>query len=327
MTTKTSISVEKLLEKLITSESMPTIQELSAFSDLSRADWQLVRAQWSAIPEDRRYQTLLSLVEWSYENLDLLLGRLLRIALDDASDRVRSVAIRGLWEDTEEDLIGPLIHMLHNDPSLIVRREAANALGVFILAGELEELDAAQAMRVEEALLAILHNETEPLEVQCRALESLAFSGEAGMRQLIEDAYYSPYEEMQLSALVAMGRSADTRWRATVRTELDNPAPAVRAEAARACGELDATAALGELLELLSDEDKRVRLAAIFALGRIGGKDAIEALEAMALSEDEDEIAAAELALEEASLYEEIGELPGFEEYEDDWDDEEDEDW
>jgi HEAT repeat protein len=216
--------------------------------------------------------------------------------------------------------------MLLNDPSQPVRAAAAAALGPFILAGELEEIDAAQAMRAEEALLAILHSETEPLEVQCRALESLAFSGEAGMRQLIEDAYYSPYEEMQLSALVAMGRSADTRWRETARTELENPSSAIRAEAARACGELEASAALNDLFGLLADEEKAVRLAAIFALGRIGGKEAIEALEAMALSEDTDEEEAAQVALEEATFFGDEDAIPLFDEQDDDWD-EDDEDW
>ncbi|MEZ4718856.1 MAG: hypothetical protein R2851_22585 [Caldilineaceae bacterium] len=32
------------------------------------------------------------------------------------------------------------------------------------------------------------------------ALESLAYSGEIAMRQLIEDAYYAPEEEMRISA-------------------------------------------------------------------------------------------------------------------------------
>ncbi len=46
-------------------------------------------------------------------------------------------------------------------------------------------------MRAEESLLAVLNNEEEPLEVRRRALESIAYSSEAGVRQLIEDGYYS----------------------------------------------------------------------------------------------------------------------------------------
>ena len=322
MTTKATLSVENLLQKLITEDRMPSLQELNVLSDLSRPDWQRVRGLWSAIPEERRYKALQLLVDESYEELQVQLGRLLRVALEDDSDRVRQMAIQGLWEDASEDLIGPFVQMLLNDPSQSVRAAAAAALGTFMLAGELEEVDASQAMRAEEALLAVLHSDTEALEVQCRALESVAFSGEVGVRQLIEDGYYSPYEEMRISSLIAMGRSADTRWRGAARAELESPTPEVRAEAARACGELEARAALSELLALLSDEEKSVRLAAIFALGRIGGQDAEDALAAMCLSDDTDEVEAAENALDEITFYGDADAIPLFDENEPDWDDE-----
>lgn len=325
MTTKTSISVDKLLQRLIADENPPSIEELGALSDLTRSDWQHVREFWSAIPEERRWHTVKNLVEASYADIQLELGRFLRVAMEDESPRVRAIAIHGLWEDTGEDLIGPLVQILNHDPSVPVQAAAAAALGAFVLAGELEEIDSVQAMRAEEALLTILHSETAPLEVQCRALESIAFSGEAGVRQLIEDAYYSPYEEMQISALVAMGRSADIRWRATVQTELENSSPQVRAEAARACGELEARAALEDLLVLLTDEEKNVRLAAIFALGRLGGQDAEDALDVMLASEDEDEVRAAEEALEEIVFFGKADEIPLYDESESDWDEEEDE--
>jgi hypothetical protein len=325
VTTRTSISVDKLLQKLITDENPPSLQELSAFSDLSIPGWQRVRGLWSAIPEARRWQTVKALVEAGYADIQLELGRFLRVAIEDESDRVRAIAIHGLGEDVGEDLISPFIHMLNYDPSAQVRAAAATGLGAFVLAGELEEIDSIQAMRAEEALLSVLHSETEPLEVQCRALESVAFSGEAGVRQLIEDAYYSPYEEMQISSLVAMGRSADTRWRATAQTELENSSPQVRAEAARACGELEARAAVEDLLVLLTDEEKSVRLAAIFALGRLGGRDAEDALNTMLLSDDEDEVEAAEEALEEVVFFGKADEIPLYDEVEADLDEDEDE--
>ncbi|MEZ4635670.1 MAG: HEAT repeat domain-containing protein [Caldilineaceae bacterium] len=324
MTTKTSLSVEKLLEKLITDETPPTLQDLSAFSDLSRSNWGRVREMWSAIPEQRRFEAVQLLVEAAYEDIQLQLGRLLRVALEDDSERVRAVAIAGLWEDTSEDLIGPLVQTLHNDPSQIVRGLAAGALGPFILGGELEEIDAAQAMRAEEALLAVLRNDEEPLSVQCQALESLSFSGEAGVRQLIEDAYYSPYDEMQVSALVAMGRSADTRWRSAAQQELDNSSPEIRAAAARTCGELEAVNALDDILNLLADEDKNVRLAAIFALSHIGGDEAEDALNAMLESEDPDEVIAAEDALEEIVFFGDTDAIPLFDESQDEWETDDD---
>jgi HEAT repeat protein len=195
------------------------------------------------------------------------------------------------------------VALLQSDPSPLVRAEAAHALGRFVLASELDEIDSHLGILAEEALMAALLNEGESLSVQCRVLESIAFSGETGIRDLIEDAYYSAYEEMQISAVVAMGRSADTRWRATVQTELQSDSPEVRAAAAKACGELENQDALDEMIELLDDPEQMVRLAVVAALGQIGGKQASKALENLLLLDEEfPEYAAAQDALEELSF-------------------------
>jgi HEAT repeat protein len=240
---------------------------------------------------------------------------------------VRLRAVEGLWEDVEPDLIGPLVQMLANDRAAEVRAEAARSLGPFILAGELEEMDAALSMRAEEALLAALHNDREALGVRCRALESLAYSGEAGVRQLIEDAYYAAEEEMRVAALTAMGRSADIRWRSVVRAELQSPSPAMRAEAAWACGELEAHNAVNDLVELLLDDAQVVRLASIYALGHLGGRDAKNALGVVAAGEEPIEAQAAEQALEEMLFYADDQGVALYEELEDEEEDLDNEPW
>jgi HEAT repeat protein len=100
-----------------------------------------------------------------------------------------------------------------------------------------------------------------------------------------------------------MGRSADVRWRRLVRAELTNPDPAMRAQAAFACGELETRAALPELLRLLHDREQTVRLAAMFALSHLGGKEARAALQSIVEGNDEVESYAAEQALEEMDFY------------------------
>lgn len=300
---KPRFAVQELMKHLVTGTETITGEDLFAFSDLSRQDAALVRQEWPLMPTEQRQTLVRSLIELSDDNIDWQLGRLLRIALDDADAKVRRYAIEGLWEETEADLLGPLIQILYHDKSEEVRAAAAAALGAYVLAGELDELDASLAMRAEEALLAILQNSAEPLAVQARALESIAYSGETGVRQLIEDNYYSPDEEMRISALVAMGRSADTRWRGLARAELQNPSPRMRAEAARACGELESKKAESDLLGLLLDEEQEVRLAAIFALGRLGGPRAREALRALTESENAVEAEAADTALEEMLFF------------------------
>lgn len=296
-------AVDELLAHLVTSPTALTGRDLYAFSDLSRTDAELVRREWSAIPTERRRTVVTNLVEMAQETIDLELGRFLRIALHDSDAVVRESAIVGLWEETDANLLGPLIEVMRQDPSMAVRAAAATALGNYVLAGELGELDTALTMRAEQALLDVVRNMDEPLPVQCRALESLAYSGEAGVRQLIEDAYYAPEEEMRVSALIAMGRSADVHWRSYVRAELQNTSVAMRAEAAKACGDLEVKSAVSELLELLTDDEPSVRLAAIFALGHIGGNEAKRALRAIAVEGEPAEVEAAENALEELTFY------------------------
>jgi HEAT repeat protein len=321
------VTIDQLIARLLHDAQMPPLESLYALSDLSLRDVESLRAQWPLIATARRREVIELLVEQAQEDFFLQLGRLLRVALEDSDAGVRQAAIAGLWDDEAGDLIGPFVYILGNDPEAAVRAAAAGALGAYVLAGELDELDAALAMRVEEALLGVLNDETEPLEVQCRALESIAYSGEIGVRQLIEDAYYSPYEEMRISSLYAMGRSADVRWRGLVRAELQNPSSSMRAVAAIACGELEVRAATDDLMSLLDDDEEPVRLAAIFALGRIGGRPAREALQAVAGSGFEVEAAAAEDALEEMLFYEDADGIPLYDEPEEDEEDDDAEPW
>lgn len=319
---RSRLSVEEIMQQLVAGRNQLSVRDLFVFSDLSRPESELVAAQWPDVSAAGRRRVVAELNESADEHLELQLGRFLRIALRDSDAEVRRLAINGLWEEVDADLIGPFIQAMQSDPDVGVRAAAAAALGAFVLAGELDELDAALAIRVEQALLAVLHESREPLAVQCRALESLAYSGEAGLRQLIEDAYYAPEEQMRLSAVRAMGRSADTRWRGMVRAELKSPEPAMRAEAARACGELEVKAAAPRLIEMLEDSDLLVRLAAIEALGHLGGKPARDALRALAAEGDVEEAEAAEEALDEMLFYDEPGAEPLLDTADEDEDDE-----
>lgn len=311
-------TVDEILDHLISRPETPELSDLFVFSDLSRQAMQAVRTNWPSIPVERRREVMAQLVDAAREDLTLHLGRLLRIAIKDEDAQVRAVAVDGLWEEVAGDLVGDLVHILMHDPDVNVRGAAARTLGAYILAGELEELDASLAMRAESALLDIVESPREPIEVRCRALESVAYSGEVGVRQLIENAYYEPEDELHVSALVAMGRSADIRWRGLVRAELQNPSAEMRAAAAYACGELDASAASAELIEMLADPVQEVRLAVIFALGRIGGEDATDALQTVLLSKGSEdttaEVEAAEEALEEMAFYASAHSVPLFDE-------------
>ncbi|MFN8440601.1 MAG: HEAT repeat domain-containing protein [Caldilineaceae bacterium] len=302
----TPLSVQELFAKFEKTPDEVTVMDLFSLSDLTRSDVEFVWSRWPKLPVALRISVIEQVVETAQDELQLAPSDFLRIALRDENATIRRLAVEGLWEDESEDLIGPYIQMLQRDPDAEVQAAAAAALGSYIYLGELEELAPALAMRVQQSLFEALEDESQPLLVRCRALESVAFSSDEGLRQLIEEAYYSPYEELRLSSLRAMGRSYDLHWRKMAQTELQNPDPAMRAEAAIACGELENKAAVTELIGLLADEEQTVRLSSIYALGRIGGKQARTALRHVAAGSESEEAQAAEEALDEMLFLSEV---------------------
>lgn len=300
------------------SQTSLSISSLYGLSDLTRAEAQLFQEVWSLLDAGRRRWIIQSLVDIAEASFEVDFNPIFRLCLSDEDEIVRSRAIEGLWEDEDLTLAGLLVRLLRDDPSESVRAAAATSLGRFVLLGELEKIEAAPAMMVEDALLGAIYDPHEMLEVRRRAVESIAYSGQAQVRDIIEMAYYDDEEKMRISAVFAMGRSADPLWREMVIAELDNPNPEMRYEAAIACGELEASAALSALIDLIeADPDPEVQEMAIWALGCIGGKEARRVLEACCESEDEALRQAAEEALDELDFLGEHLDFPLFES--DDW--------
>jgi HEAT repeat protein len=121
---------------------------------------------------------------------------------------------------------------------------------------------------------------------------------------LIESSYHNQEQLMRESALVAMGRSMLPRWLPAIMRELESPSPALRYEAARAAGELadEARTAVPKLVPLCNDDDSEVALAAIWALGQIGGTAAKRVLEQIRKGQDDARRQAALDALEELDM-------------------------
>ena len=323
-----SLPLEQVLQILVDGQPLAP-NELGIFSNLTAAEAREVARRWPEIADELRVAIVSTLVDLDEGVVLLDLGEFLRVALVDGFAPVRVWAIEGLHEVLSADLLTRFIALARTDEDAGVRAAAAEALGPFVLAGELDEFDAALAMRAEQTLLELLGDETQPVAVQCRALESIAYSGEAGVRQLIEESYYDENDELRVSAVVAMGRSADTHWRRIVVAELSSASPRMRAEACYACGELEATAGRSALLELLLDEEETVRLGAIFALARVGGEQARDALRLLADGEDDVLAEAAAVALEEMLFYAggEADTAPLFDDDNDDDMDDDFDDW
>jgi HEAT repeat protein len=297
---------------------------LYALSRLGREALVSFQATWPTIPAPRRREIIQALTGITETNFEVNFDSVFLLGLHDDDPGVRAAAINGLWEYEKPTLIETLIRLLQRDEAETVRAAAAIALGRFVYLGEVEKIPRHQVAPARAALLEAIHRPGESVEVRRRAVESIAYVSEKEVVGIIESAYYDENELMQASAIFAMGRSADSRWVKRVISELEHPAVEIRLEAVRACGELEARAAVPPLIELLEDDpDLELQVAAIRALGRIGGNDARHVLEQYAAESEEETLArAAEEALDEINLFD--GSLSLFELDEDDFDPDDD---
>ncbi len=260
---------------------------LSALSGADRQELAVFAQTWIDLPVERRRRAAQMLVDLAENNFELDFDVLFRHLLGDEDPQVRAQAIDGLWEDEDSRLINPLVGFLRSDPDGLVRAAAAEALGRFVLLAEYNRLQAPQADLVHDALVATIRSSTEPIEVRCRSVESLAYWGTDVVREVIVAAYADDDALMRASAVAAMGRSADSYWSKFAVSELHSPDPRMRFQAARAVGELEIRSAVPRLAELLNDLDRDVQMAAITSLGQIGGNQARDALRRTLESEDE----------------------------------------
>ncbi|HEX7973738.1 MAG TPA: HEAT repeat domain-containing protein, partial [Anaerolineales bacterium] len=228
------------------------------------------------------------------------------IAIQDIDPKVRLPAVRALWEYENPDLIPIFLEMVVKDSDADVRAATATALGRYVYLGELDEIPSEDLHEVEERLLEVTRGGDAPL-VRRRALESLGFSSREEVQPLIETAYTSGNRDWIASALFAMGRSANEKWQPDVLAMLENSAPAIRVEAARAAGELEIGEARLILLDMLEDTDDSARDAAIWSLSQIGGEGVRETLERIyEETEDDEEADYIEQALDNLAFTEDL---------------------
>jgi HEAT repeat protein len=187
----------------------------------------------------------------------------------------------------------------------MVREAAATSLSRFALQAEMGDLQPRLEALVWETLWTTVHDEEENLHVRRRALESLAYFDRPGVREAIRWAYEHEDSDLRASAVFSMGRSADDEWSSTVIDELSSMDAAMRYEAARACGALQVAGAVARLGRMTADTDAEVKLAAVWALGQIGGPESRRVLEICAEMGDEALQDAARAALEEIEYMEE----------------------
>jgi HEAT repeat protein len=268
---------------------------------------------WSKLTPEFRRRLLLELAETSEVNFELDYHELGLFGLQDEDGHVRSAAIELLWLDESLEFMSKLIDLSQWDEDFQVRAAAASALGRFILLGEYEEIPDREATKVQDAVINLLTNEQEELEVRRRALEAISNSSHEIVPGAILEAYEDPERMMRVSSIFAMGRSCDERWNDFVLKEMNSQDDDIRYEAARAAGELGLEEAVVALGTMATQDDREIQEAAVWSLGEIGGREALRILSALASdveeTDDDDFLEAIEDAISNATL---LGEMMDF---------------
>lgn len=293
------------LEHLKTESEPVRLAYLYNLSALSAEKMAQFEETWAALTPARRKKVLEHLTGITEDSFEVNFDPIFIMAMGDADADVQMQAIKGLWESESPELISPFLYLLKKGKTPQLRATAASALGRFVYLGELDELDAEVQEMVEQALLETIRSAQENIEVVRRAIEAISFSAREGINRIIESAYYHDNELMRVSAVFAMGRNGNAReWGEIVIKELDNLSPAIRFEAARACGELALKRATDRLIRLIQEEaDTEVQLNAIWSLGQIGGRKAESALASLIDSSSGIVQSVAQDALDELTMF------------------------
>jgi HEAT repeat protein len=314
-----AISIDELVTALQDVSTPLPARYLYRLSDLEGSDLVRIKTVFPDLPVWRR-KALMEDVEELGDSDDLLsFETLARLGIQDEDTEVRLPAVRILWAFDSPGLANIFLAILENDTNAGVRGAAAEGLGQFVYAGAVDELPQKLAAKIEAGLLSAYQSDSAIL-VKRKALMSLGYSENPKIPPLILKAYASNDREWVVSALAAMGHSADAQWSPKILASLGHSHPQIRAEAARAAGEVELNKAVPRLLELLEDDDDfDTRQAVIWSLAQIGGEGVRDSLEtALENTTDDEEHDYIEEALDLLSFTEESTLFPVLDLDEDD---------
>ena len=297
-----TLPIEETIAGLGNSDQPILNSKLMELSNIGSEELGFFKRSWAAIEPKRRCQIIYRLVELAEDNLELNFDSIFKYCLRDQDDEVRSKAIEGLWENEEASLINPLVDLLEQDSSEKVQAAAATALGKFAILAEYKKLHSGHKSKIQEALLTVTRDKNRPVEIRRRALEAVAPISLPQIRTTIMEAYQNRDSRLRISAIYAMGKNCDLFWLPILLKELTSADAEVCYEAAGACSELEAKETIPYLVELVNGPEVDVQMAAIQALGKIGGPEAKECLEQCLNNPDEVISQAVEQALLELEV-------------------------
>jgi len=291
-----------VIENLSSNEALKAAV-IYKLSDPAANSLATLRAAWPMFDVDRRRQVMARLAEIGESDFQVDFSAVAMMALGDEDSDVRRHSIEALWPSDSLDTMRALIEAMGSDPSTEVREAAADALGKFVMESEFNEIPPQAGREVVDALLRTMARTPERSNLYLRALGSVSYSSRAEIAPLIEKAAMHDSIDVRAATLLSMGRYGDERWNDFILNALDDAEPAIRYEAARACGEAAISDAVPRLIELIKDNDREIKHAAIWSLGEIGGSEAQEALMRLADIEiDEDLLESIEDAVNMAAI-------------------------
>jgi len=257
---------------------------------------------WPNLSPVYRQTLIQTMVDVSESQYELDYEGIALLALSDTHTEIRRSAIELLAESESLGVMHRLRDVLKHDSEVLIRAEAARALGRFVLMGEVGDVAQSHTYPIRQDLFALLSDSNQPEPVRNAALEAISNSSDTNVQPWIADAYRSYNSDTRRSAVVAMGHTCDERWSDAVLEELESADELIRIAAIRAAGELQLEDAVLPLARMLTDQefDRETRLVIIWALGEIGGQASMQVLDhafAVAEEEDDDEML---IVLEEA---------------------------
>lgn len=269
---KNNPSINEIIDELLQGETSLNPSYLHRLSDLVEEEILLFKKAWPDILAWRR-QALLEDLEALYARDTLLsFESICRIAMEDSNPQVRFLALRSFLEYEVTDLIPIFIQTMIMDNDEEIRALAAQNLGKYVYLGEVDSISKQKQTNIEENLLMVAHGSDSSL-VRRKAIESLGYSSHKDVPDLIREAYHSNQVDWVASALFAMGRTLDPRWKSEITEMLNNPIKEIRFEAIKAAGELEISSSRKTIIKHLEDPDPEIRTAAIWALAQIGGDE------------------------------------------------------
>jgi HEAT repeat protein len=273
-----SISLDDLIEVLNADDYEVTTRHLFRLSGLEEPELGTIAKIWKSLNATRRYKLLEDMDDLNHSSTLVNFDEVYALGLADAEANVQEIAIRSLRECEDPKLIRPLLDAM-DAPAGNVRKQAADALGNFLLLSELGKVAKARGQEIEDQLQAALKNSDNPEPVRQAALASLGYSSEPKMIGEIEEGFANGRADWTAAAIKAMGRQGDPKWQKTVSNHIDHPDSDIRLAAVIAAGKLEIENVEDQLLLFLDEDNLDIRNAAIWALSELGDKDTRGALQ------------------------------------------------